>query len=63
MEIELTNLDESIKEDIKRIKTRYSSFKKEVKTNYKKLEKKTLSIKESRKTIPKSFTSFVWDII
>jgi flagellar capping protein FliD len=63
MEIELTNLDESMKEDIKRIKTRYSTLKKKVKTKYKKLEKKTPSIKKPRKTIPKSFTYFVWDNI
>ena len=60
-EDEIANLDESMKNEIKQIKDKYSDLKKEVRLKYKKIEHKQKKNKPVRKSIPKSLKSLVWD--
>ena len=60
MDIELENLNEQQKEEIQKIKEKYSSLKKEVKKKYKLIEKQNKE-KTKRKTIPKSVKDKLWD--
>ena len=66
MDIELENLDNQMKSEIKIIKDKYNKLKKDVKDKYKKIEKEKLKkvkeeTKKVRKTIPKSLKNIVWD--
>ena len=66
MDIELLELDEQMKNEIKECKDKYSLLKKEVKDKYKKNEKEKKkkekeAQKKIRKSIPKSLRIQVWD--